>query len=66
MPKKEPVTHADRLYNKRYEKEVQLYWIDELKDNIDKLDDWETNFVYSIETQLQQNKTLTEIKTLGR
>ena len=60
MPKREPMTNEDRLYNKRYEKETWWRWIQELNDN-PRLTDWESNFIYSIEYQLRFNrKDLTE------
>ena len=64
--KREPMTHADKDYNKRHDPQVQQDWIDRCKDSI--LSAWEMDFIDSIENQIQCGRTLSEkqIKILER
>lgn len=44
MPRiKSPISPAEILYNKRYEREVQIQWITSLTPK--KLNEWEDNFL---------------------
>jgi len=57
--RKEPITQADRSYNTRNDRDVQLEWVDKITQNDPgKYTEWEIEFIESVETQLKGGREL--------
>lgn len=54
--KREEMTAADKAYNLRMDPTVQREWIDACLKNMEKLNEWEQDFIRSVDVQWNRNQ----------